>query len=195
MPQPTAIYASIPSTDPSAPNWLSTPPNLLPVSVADPFPDWPNLDWRIGGITPLLFSEITDYLWQPAIADPTDGTEKQFTRRLTVGSLGFTSTHIQHALYSMILTIAADDQYQVLMLVNGSPVVFDAPNPGFNFAVPNPLTWRNVKTFAHNPVNLFTNDTVDIQVNARNVPQPPGTPPANNPAMFTWILQLFQLGG
>ncbi len=199
MAQPLAIYASIPSTDPSGPEWLVTPPNIAPVTVANPFPTWPNLDWRVGNITPSSgFGEVPDYLWSVPVADVTDGNLKQFTRRLTAGALGsaFTATSIPTGVYRLDFAIAADDQYDITVLT-GLPllpiILSEQPNPVFNFAVPGSLPWRNVKYFSYGTLiglTIALGNVIDIQVTARNVPQAAGTPPDLNPAMFTWVLQL-----
>ncbi len=165
-----------------------------------PIPFRPGPIWigESDGIIPNSYSEIPSYLWNPAVADPTDGYPKQFTRRFTIGAATdlFTATRIPAGTYNLILSIAADDEYQVLILLNGT--IIDQPNPGFNFAVPNPFPWRDVKTYVYGGsgagITLSAGDSLDIQVIARNIPQPAGTPPGANPAMFTWVLQLFRLG-
>lgn len=195
MSQPTAIYSSIPSTSPLSPTWLATPPNLLPVSIAEPFPVWPNLDWSADNIIPTAYSEVPDYLWYTPVPDPTLPITVQFTRRFTVGELltPFTATNIPTGLYRLALSVAADDAYVVQTLINGL-IISEEPSAGFNFAVPQPFAWRNVKTYVYGAlagITLAVLGTLDIQVTVTNFPQ---LGPFN-PAMFTWILQLFPVIG
>ncbi|HBE79498.1 MAG TPA: hypothetical protein DDW65_17235, partial [Firmicutes bacterium] len=63
---------------------------------------------------------------------------------------------------------------------------------GYNFQVPIPLPWRNVKTFSFGlgtkAVMIKNDDILAIQTTVSNLPQPPGT---SNLAMVSWVLQLF----
>ena len=198
MSQPMAIYASIPAS--SGANWVTTVPNSSPVTVTTPYAQWPNIDWSDGNITPSLgYGEVPQYLWSTPIPDPNDNAPKSFTRRLTAS----TQINLPNILkipvggsignqFRFIFSIAADDEYTFQILINGQPVAEEVPTTGYNFQVPMPLPWRNVKTFSFGlgakPVTIKNGDILAIQTTVTNLPQPPGT---SNLAMVTWVLQLF----
>jgi hypothetical protein len=198
MAQPWAIYASIPAS--TGAEWLVNPPNIAPVAVVNPYSYWPNVDWSDGNLNPTSgYGEIPEYLWSVPVPDPDDNTAKTFTRRITAG----TAMTIPNILklpvggdignkFRMLLSIAADDEYTFQLLINGSPIPGEVPTTGFNFQVPFPLPWRNVKTFSFGTgaqaVTLHKGDTLDIQTTVTNLPQARGI---GNLAMVTWTLQIF----
>lgn len=198
MAQPLAIYASIPAS--TGADWLTNPPSSAPVTVITPFQYWPSIDWSDGNITPSSgYGEIPQYLWSTSIPDPIDNAPKIFTRRL-IASTEFAAPNISKIpvggpignRFRFIFSIAADDEYTFQLLINGQSIPGEVPTTGFNFEVPMPLPWRNVKTFSYGtgakPITLNNQDQLDIQTTVTNLPQPLGVA---NLAMVTWVLQLF----
>jgi len=198
MAQPLAIYASLPVS--TGAEWLVNPPNMLPVAVATPYIYWPNIDWSDGNLDPSSgYGEVPEYLWATPIPDPNDNSPKTFTRRLTA-SAGVTMPNILKIPvggvigndFRMILSIAADDEYTLQMHINGQPIPGEVPTTGYNFQIPLPLPWKNVKCYSFGlgskAITLNSGDQLDIQTTVSNLPQPPGT---ENLAMVTWVLQLF----
>ncbi|MCL6591663.1 MAG: hypothetical protein K6U80_17135 [Firmicutes bacterium] len=196
MAQPLAIYASIPAS--AGANWLSNSGNLPPVTVAKPYPFWPDLGWSDGNIAPTSgYGEHPQYLWTIPVADPNDFTPKTLTRRLTASSAIKIPNILQiptktgaGSPFRFIFSIAADDEYTFQLLVNEKTIAGESPATGFNFAIPAQAPWRNVKTYSFgteaNPVVLADGAVLDIQTTVTNLPQPPG----ENPAMVTWTLQI-----
>jgi hypothetical protein len=198
MAQPLAIYASIPAS--TSAEWLVNPPNVAPVTVAIPYIYWPSVDWSDGNLNPTSgYGEIPEYLWVTPIPDPNDNAAKTFTRRLTAGAAITIPNILKIPVggeignkFRMILSIAADDEYTFQLLINGRPIPGEVPSTGYNFQVPLPIPWKNVKTYSFgtgaHPVILNKGDTLDIQTTVTNLPQPFG---AENLAMVTWVLQVF----
>jgi hypothetical protein len=186
--QPLAIYASIPATVPATagPNWEG----IQPVTVADPFQFWPNLDWRGGNIVPLSpVTEVPQYLWTVPVANPEVTDTETFTRRWDISNLGspFDTRAIPSGTYNIVISLAADDQYAMQLFTNN--VLF---NPtGTNTSIPPDFPWRNVKTYEYSSVFLNPGNILRLSVEATNIGQPVGTPPQNNPAMFSWTMQVF----
>lgn len=198
MAQPLAIYASIPGV--TGADWLVHPPNWAPVTVATPYAYWPNLDWSDGNIAPSSgYGEIPQYLWSVPLPDPNDNAPKIFTRRLTA-SAAITAPNILKIPvggavgneFRIIFSITADDEYTFQLLINGQPILGEDPTTGFNFQVPLPLPWRNVKTFSFGtgakPIVLQSGDQLGIQTTVTNLPQALGV---SNLAMVCWVMQLF----
>jgi hypothetical protein len=198
MAQPLAIYASIPAA--TGAGWLVNPPNLAPVTVATPYIYWPNIDWSDGNLNPSSgYGEVPEYLWATSVPDPSDNSAKTFTRRLTASAAITIPNILKIPIggqigneFRMIMSIAADDEYTFQLLINGRSILGEVPSTGYNFQVPFPLPWKNVKTYSFGtgsrPVTLNQGDTLDIQTTVTNLPLPPGT---ENLAMVTWVLQLF----
>lgn len=197
MSQPFAIYASIPAS--SGANWLTNPPNTVPVTVTTPYSQWPSVDWSDGNISPLSgYGEVPQYLWSVPVPDPNDSVSKTFTRRLIANSVNSLPNIMKIPVggsvgneFSLIFSIAADDEYTFQLLINDQPLLGEIPTTGYNFQVPLPMPWRNVKTYSYGvgakPVTINNGETLDIQTTVTNLPQPgPG-----NLAMVTWVLQLF----
>ncbi len=195
MSQPLAIFASIPAVVPATagPNWEG----IQPVIVGDAFRFWPNLDWRGGNIVPLSpVTEVPQYLWFTPIANPTTTVTAAFTRRWDVTNFGspFDTRAIPAGTsYQIVISSAADDQYS-MQLFKTSPlnVVTIYTPTGVNTSVPPDFPWRNVKTYNYDDVILNPGDILRLMTIATNLAQPPGTPPQDNPAMFSWVMQVFQ---
>ncbi len=200
MSQPLAIYASIPFQ--AGADWLASPAHSTPVAVETPFSFWPSLDWSDGNLVPSSgYGEIPQYLWSTPVPDPNDNAPKLFTRRL-VASAGLAAPNITKFPvgdatgndFRFIFSIAADDEYTAQLLLNGQLLPREQPATGFNFQVPLPLPWRNVKTYSYGlgatPITLKDGDRLDIQTTVTNLPQPQG---AGNLAMVTWVLQIFNI--
>ncbi len=190
MSQPIAVFASIPPGTPPLPGplWIGT----QPVAVTNPFPNWPNLDLTGDNIIPSSgYIEIPQYLFSVPQADPAITTTANFTRRLTVGLLGtpFSVTNIPQGVYNIIISHAADNQYSLVFsaTLSGIPVTFTPF--GFNINTPSPLQWRNVKTYIYFTLSLLPGDILGISSTVVNLAAP-GLTPDQNPAMFTWVMQL-----
>ncbi len=198
MSQPLAIYASIPAL--TGADWLVAPSLSTPVTVATPFPCWPNLDWSDGNIAPSSgYGEIPQYLWSTPIPDPADNSPKIFSRRLTASTVLESPNSQKFPIggaighrFRMIFSIAADDEYTFQLFLNEQPLPREAPVTGSNSRTPIPLPWTNVKTFTFGlgvvPITFSDGDRLTVQTTVTNLPQ---APEANNLAMFTWVLQLF----
>jgi hypothetical protein len=189
MSQPKAIYASVPPLNGVGPEWVGT----QPVIVANPFPFWPNLDWTGDniGMPPITeYTEVPQYLWLQPVADPVNTVSGTFTRRWTGtgNNTGFTPRTIEENEYDIVLYIAADDQYNFSLRRNG--VILDPT--GINTNVPLGLPWRNVKTYEYERVDINCHTILELEVVATNIGLGPGTLPDNNPAMFTWVIQLIK---
>jgi hypothetical protein len=195
MSQPLAIYASIPAA--TGANWLNTSGNVLPVTVAAPYPHWPNVDWSDGNIAPSSgYGEVPQYLWSEPAPNPQDHEPKTFTRRLSVNPVISLPNILQFPAgtraFRLVFSIAADDEYVFRLLINEKAIPGEEDDMGYNLVVPVSDAWRNVKTYAFgigaNPVMMKPDDTLDIQTIVTNLPQPS----AYNPAMVTWVLQVFE---
>lgn len=188
MSQPLAIYASIPATIPATagPNWEG----VQPVTVTDPFRFWPNLDWRGGNIVPVSpVTEVPQYLWSVPVPNPVITDTEIFTRRWDISNFGspFDTRAIPAGTYDIVISLAADDQYSMQLFTNTT--VFTPT--GTNINVPPDFPWRNVKTYQYGDVFLNPGNILRLRVTATNIGQPAGTPPQDNPAMFSWTMQVF----
>lgn len=197
MAQPLAIYASIPADHPAGPHWLKDETNIHPVSVSNSYQQWPNFEWSYDGIIPTLYSEIPDYLWSIPVADMTDGVVKHFSRRLVTGE-NFSTTTIPEGKYCFLFSIAADDEYEHEILLSDFTEVHPLENEGegSNFGLPSENSWNIVKTYVYGIVTgieIKESSVLDISVKVRNIPVADIYPPGTNPAMFTWLLQIFSL--
>jgi hypothetical protein len=187
MSQPKAIYASVPPVNGVGPEWVGT----QPVVVANPFPFWPNLDWtgdNIGAPPTTEFTEVPQYLWLQPVADPVNTVTGTFTRRWTGtgNNTGFTPRTIEDRDYDIVISIAADDQYLMELRRNGVLL-----NPtGINNMVPPGLPWRNVKVYQYDDVDIDPGTELTLRTVVTNIGQGPGA--TENPAMFTWTMQLFR---
>ncbi|HEX3047462.1 MAG TPA: hypothetical protein VHY08_22105 [Bacillota bacterium] len=187
MSQPLAIYASIPATVPptAGPNWEGT----QPVTVADPFRFWPSLDWRGDNIVPgSPVTEAPQYLWIVPVADPSTTVSVNFVRRWDITPAGapFDTRAIPAGTYDIAISFAADDQY-VMQLFTTTTVFVPT---GANSFVPPDFPWRNVKTYQYSDITLNQGDILRLSILATNIGQPVGTAPQDNPAMFSWTMQL-----
>ena len=195
MSQPVAIYASIPPATPPIPSplWIGT----QPVVVTDPFTFWPSLDWTGDNITPTSgYGEAPQYLFSVPQADPAVTTTASFTRRLTAGTTAasFSVTTFTAGLYHLIISHAADNQYSLTVTATLDGIATVLTPAGFNANTPSPLQWTNVKTYEYLAISFATGDTLDLASTVVNLAAP-GFTPAQNPAMFTWILQFLIPGG
>jgi hypothetical protein len=186
--QPLAIYASIPATVPptAGPNWEG----VQPVTVADPFRFWPDLDWRGDGIMPSSpVTEVPEYLWIVSVADPDDTVSVNFIRRWEINNPGtqFDTRGLPAGVYDITISFAADDQYSMQLLVNATPLI----PTGSNTFTPPDFPWRNVKTYQYSNTVLTAGSVLRLSTLVTNLAQPVGTPPQDNPAMFAWTMQVF----
>lgn len=200
MARPYAIYASIPPTDSNGPIW-DTISGKIPVVYSRPNSSWPNLDW-VGNIvdnsSPTQYkSEHPSYLWaDPIVKNPEMEESYVFIRQWNVGPADshFTSQVIPSQNLIFVLSHAADNQYTTALITGSTEQTNSAFHPlGSNSdRSPSNDGWRNVKTFLYH-IDL-TKVAVGTKINliseVINNGQK-GSTDNSNPAMFTWILQIF----
>jgi hypothetical protein len=192
MPYPLAIYASIPGDTALKPLWQNDPAFSLPVIFERPNANWPDLNW-CGNFwddaAPLAYGlEIPQYLWSaPMVAQPELEQTHIFCRKWSACGNQFSAAVIPEGNYLAVLTHAADDQYQVYLRIEGA---LQHPIGGNSF-LPNHSSWRNVKTFVYR-IPLRADSEMALTSVVTNNPQPGGTS-ESNPAMFTWVMQIFDL--
>ena len=190
MARPKAIYASIPADSEVKPVWLDAPAFSLPVVYRQPCLNWPDLNWLgdfAGNNGPLEYAlEVPEYLWSdPVVRDPIAGETHTFCRRWDIEGSCFTGAAMPEGDYLVVITHAADDQYEVYLEVQGMPL-----HPiGGNFFCPGNTSWRNIKTLVYRII-LVPDDKLTLTTTVTNNPQPNGTT-MSNPAMFSWIMQVF----
>lgn len=191
MARPRAIYASIPPSAVATPLWIENREISIPVEYGQPYPDWPDLNWLgnlSGDNSPTDYGlEIPQYLWSdPVVQQPATGETHIFSRLWHVSGPTFTSTNFPPGDYLAVISHGADDEYQ--MILKASNVTM---NPeGANSFITHPKTWRNVMTFVYR-LTLRSNDNVTLTSIVTNRPEPAATVPELNPAMFTWVMQVF----
>lgn len=191
MSQPLAIYASVPPT-PGGANWLTDIQGaVVPTIFEQPYEFWPDVDFTLGGITAIDYNgELPYYLWSnPQVLQPVTGETHIFRRAWIASSVfGFTATQIPaNSNFAIIISHAADDIFEMTLSINGLTLV---PIVGSNTVTPSPLTWRDVKTFVYDLL-MFPGEQLVLQTTVTNQPQPGGTS-VTNPAMFTWVMQVFE---
>lgn len=195
MAQPLAIFASIPSSDPENPIW-DQHLGILPVVYQKPYTNWPLLDWTnnlIEEYTPLIYGEEPSFLWaHPQVLDPNVGESYTFVRKWTIGNEEtlFDSRRIPSKDLIAVVSFAADDNYSIGFFIGGvekgdllSPI-------GANRVQKD--SWRNVRTFVYH-LNLKCAESgseVAFVAEVTNIPLPKGIS-KSNPAMFTWVMQIF----
>ncbi len=193
MVRPQAIYASIPCVcSADTPLWLNEPGFSIPTALEQPYEFWPDLNWLgnlVDDTSPTVYDlETPQYLWaHPVVQDPQNGETHTFVRGWKTNETTFNASNIPPGEYLVVISHAADDQYEMRLAINNClqfPV-------GSNSFIPAPLTWRNVSTyvsrFCLTPCDLLTLTSI-----VTNDPQPNGTSQSNL-AMFTWIMQVYAL--
>jgi hypothetical protein len=185
MAHPRAIYASKAPSSFGAPVWLDDSLNSVPVVYRESYKFWPDLNW-LGNLTadnaPMEFGlELPDYSWSdPIVVNPVEGETHHFTREWQVKGEIFTTTIIPPGNFLVVITHAADDQYQMNLTVDHRTL--------------NPIgeklgSWRNVCTYLYG-LQLNENDRINLTSVVTNLAQP-GSTPENNPAMFTWLMKVY----
>lgn len=192
---PLAIYASIPQNHPNKPLWEKTL-GAIPVKYEKPNPKWPNLTWKhnpLEDYKPIDYAEEPDYLWaHPIVKQPTKGENYSFIRKWFVGKSdsAFDGRTFPPKDLVFVISHAADDLYSMGFFVGGVQNG-ELLNPvGANGMTKNAL--NNVKTFVFH-VNLTASEPgveLDLVSEVTNCPQPTEIPD-KNPAMFTWVMQVF----
>lgn len=200
MARPRAIFASIPPNEAGVPKWDSTS-GTIPVEYSMPYQYWPHLDWSgntLDDNSPTEYGlEHPKYLWaHPIVQDPVNGESYVFIRQWSVGNpkSTFDSQTIPAEDLLFAITIAADDQFALALVIGGVEAGNVQTPLGANTSTPTPdLSWRNARTIIYHidltkippgtPINLITE--------VMNSPQFPHGIVETNPAMFTWIMQVY----
>jgi hypothetical protein len=199
MARPRAIYASIPQNEVGVPNWDNVT-GVIPVECNCPFPHWPDLDW-IGDTLdengPAEYDlEHPKYLWShPLVQDPVGGESHVFIRKWVVGQPGqpFDYQTLPPDNLLLVITHAADNQYALALTVGDAKSEATQSPMGANVNIPNSESaWRNCKTYLYHLdlSKTASGANVELITEAINHPQPGGTS-ATNPAMFTWVMYIY----
>jgi hypothetical protein len=200
MARPRAIYASVPPNEAGIPKWDEVF-GTIPVTYSMPCSSWPNLDWDGNVLDESLPTEYDlehpQYLWShPLVRDPINGESYTFIRQWLVGEPGGTFDYQTIPADDLIFVIshAADNQYALALIVGEVTTGTVQAPAGANTVIPSPQeAWRNVKTYLYH-VNLaeFSPGTpVNLISEVINASQAPHGIVTSNPAMFTWIMQVF----
>ena len=190
MARPRAIYASVPPGATAMPLWIESSETSIPVQYSKPYADWPDLNWLgnlYGDNSPTDYGlETPQYLWSDRVVKhPEAGETHTFSRRWNVGGPRFTPINFPPGDYLVVITHGADDEYRMILEAKGAPM-----NPlGANSFILHPNTWRNVMTYVYRLI-LTPNDKVTLTSIVTNSTLPTATP-ESNPAMFTWVMQVF----
>jgi hypothetical protein len=196
MARPRAIYASIPAYDIGEPKW-DTILGTRPVEYASPYSLWPTLDWtnNLGHNGPVEYgSEQPKYLWSdPLVQDPVNGETHVFIRQWTVVDKegNFASQTIPADKLIVAITIAADDQY-TMALVIGDVRLGSVHTPiGINH-IPE-ISWRNIMTYLYflDLTKTAPGTIINLMTEVTNSPQLQIGAVETNPAMFTWVMQIY----
>jgi hypothetical protein len=200
MARPRAIFASIPPNELGQPKWDAVL-GTIPVEYGMPYPFWPDLDWS-GNVMdengPAEYGpEHPKYLWShPLVQDPVHGESHIFIRQWLVGNTGgiFDQQTIPADDLIFVVNHAADNQYALALVVGGVEAGKVQHPKGANTFIPSPDdAWRNVKTFFFH-VNLSKippGTPINLITEAVNAPQIPNGTIESNPAMFTWVMYVF----
>jgi hypothetical protein len=200
MARPRAIYASVPPNEQGIPRWDYSS-GTIPVEYSMPFQYWPDLDWDgnvLDDSSPTEYGlEHPKYLWSdPVVKDPINGESHVFIRQWLAGQPGGTFDYqtIPANDLNVVIIHAADDQYGLALLVGGVEAGNVHSPLGANTNVPSQdYSWRNVKSyFYHLDLTKIAPGTqINLITEAINAPQIPHGVVESNPAMFTWVMFVY----
>jgi hypothetical protein len=199
--RPLAIFASIPPNHVCNPKWDHIS-GIIPVEYDKPNENWPDLDWtgdiiEDNGPTEYNF-ERPKYLWaHPLVHDPVNGESYVFIRQWEVGNPGegFNGQTIPAENLVLLITYAADNEYAMALVVGCAEQPELSLSPiGANKDIPSSSnSWRNVKTYLYylDLTKVSPGTTINLISEVINSPQRPNGIVETNPAMFTWVMQVY----
>ncbi len=200
MSRPRAIFASVPPDANGIPRWDTTS-GTKPVEYSKPYQYWPDLDWAGNSLDnndPTEYGlERPKYLWSHSLVqDPVNGESYVFIRQWFAGQRGDAFDYQTIPADDLIVTIthAADNNYAMALIVGGIEVGTVQPPIGSNSEVPDTeLSWRNAKTYLYHLdlTQIPPGTEINLVSEVINTPQIPHGIVETNPAMFTWVMQVF----